>query len=216
MIQNQTSRLGRVQLTDEHLRLSSQGIKLARCTHAKCPSPVVKPLCCEMTISLSAVEHRSGVDVRMVNMGDASLDRTADYLAKITSEIVSPLTKDGRDGNRAPFAILRGALASGLADGLGVVAASGRRSATTSGSSPGTQPARVGRAARRAPRRGGRRGGPARRRSADHPDRVVADCPDEPGRDVEPGRNGWASRSATASRGRVEVDRPVRPAAIRA
>jgi hypothetical protein len=56
------------------------------------------------------------MDVRVVDMGDASLDRTADYLAKITSEITSPSTKEGRDGNGAPFAILRDALATGLAE----------------------------------------------------------------------------------------------------
>jgi hypothetical protein len=56
------------------------------------------------------------MDVRVVHMGDASLDRTANYLAKITSEITSPSTKEGRDGNRAPFAILRDALATGLAE----------------------------------------------------------------------------------------------------
>jgi hypothetical protein len=65
---------------------------------------------------LSAVVHRGGLDVRMVDMGDASPERTADYLAKITSEITSPSTKEGRDGNRAPFAILRDALATGLAE----------------------------------------------------------------------------------------------------
>jgi len=65
---------------------------------------------------LSAVEHRGGLDVRPIDMGEASLDRTADYLTKITSEITSPSTKEGRDGNRAPFAILRDALATGLAE----------------------------------------------------------------------------------------------------
>jgi len=66
---------------------------------------------------LSAVQDRGGLDVRMVDMDGGSLDRTADYLAKITAEITSPGTKDGRrDGNRSPFAILRDALATGLAD----------------------------------------------------------------------------------------------------
>ncbi len=45
-----------------------------------------------------------------------SLDTVADYISKIAYEVTSPSTKDGRFGNRAPFAILRDALATGLAD----------------------------------------------------------------------------------------------------
>lgn len=65
---------------------------------------------------LSAVEGRGGLDVREVAMTGDSLDRVAEYLAKITHEITSPSTKAGRYGNRSPFAVLRDALATGLAD----------------------------------------------------------------------------------------------------
>lgn len=65
---------------------------------------------------LASVQDRGGLDVREVRMTADSLDRVAEYLSKITHEITSPSTKDGRFGNRSPFAILRDALATGLAD----------------------------------------------------------------------------------------------------
>jgi hypothetical protein len=62
------------------------------------------------------LEDRGGLDVRMVDMGVGSLDAMAEYLAKITAEITSSSAKDARNGNRSPFAILRDALATGLAE----------------------------------------------------------------------------------------------------
>lgn len=64
----------------------------------------------------SAVLHRGGLDVREVRMAGDSIATVADYLSKITLELTSPSTKEGREGNRAPFAILRDALATGLAE----------------------------------------------------------------------------------------------------
>jgi hypothetical protein len=72
----------------------------------------------------------------MVDMVDAGLDRTADYLAKITSEITSPSTKEGRHGSRAPFAILRDALATGPAEDCELWL-TWEKVPTTSGKSPG-------------------------------------------------------------------------------
>ena len=109
----------------------------------------------------------AGAPIRRFGIApDASLDRTADYLAKITSEITSPSTKEGRDGNRAPFAILRDALATGLAEDCELwltweKVSHNRRQLTWS-----LTPARVGRAARRAHRRGDCPAGHARRRPA--------------------------------------------------
>ncbi|WP_156067632.1 protein rep [Pseudonocardia halophobica] len=65
---------------------------------------------------MDAVEDRGGLDVRAVQMTAASLEQVSDYLAKITAEVVASSAKEGRDGNRSPFAILRDALATGLAD----------------------------------------------------------------------------------------------------
>jgi hypothetical protein len=65
---------------------------------------------------LSAVEESGGLDVRSIRMHADSLERVGEYIAKVGFEITSPSTKDGRYGNRAPFAILRDALATGLAD----------------------------------------------------------------------------------------------------
>ncbi|WP_344027771.1 protein rep [Pseudonocardia kongjuensis] len=62
------------------------------------------------------LEHRGGLDVRPVDLGTGSLDAMAEYLAKITVEITGSAAKAGRRGNRTPFAILRDALATGLAD----------------------------------------------------------------------------------------------------
>lgn len=63
---------------------------------------------------LSAVADKGGLDVRQVRMGGDSIEVIAEYLTKIAAEITSPSTKDGRFGNRAPFAILRDALETGL------------------------------------------------------------------------------------------------------
>jgi len=62
------------------------------------------------------IEDRGGFDVRAVDLGTGSIDAVADYLGKITAEITGASGKDGRRGNRSPFAILRDALATGLAD----------------------------------------------------------------------------------------------------
>lgn len=64
---------------------------------------------------LSAVQDRGGLDVREVAMTADSVEAVAAYIAKITCEITSPTTKPGRGGNRAPMAILRDALGTGLA-----------------------------------------------------------------------------------------------------
>ncbi|GAY09831.1 replication protein, phage-associated [Pseudonocardia sp. N23] len=65
---------------------------------------------------MDAVENRGGLDVRPVQMTAPSMEQVADYLAKITAEVTAQSAKDGRDGNRSPFAVLRDALATGLAD----------------------------------------------------------------------------------------------------
>jgi hypothetical protein len=65
---------------------------------------------------LEAVEDKGGLDCRMVAMTGESIERVAEYLSKITHEITSPTTKDARGGNRSPFAILRDALSTGLAE----------------------------------------------------------------------------------------------------
>jgi hypothetical protein len=65
---------------------------------------------------LSAVEDSGGLDVRSVRMHADSLERVGEYIANVVFEITSPSTKDGRYGNRAPFPILRDALATGLSD----------------------------------------------------------------------------------------------------
>lgn len=62
------------------------------------------------------LEDRGGLDVRAVDLGAGSISATADYLAKITAEVTAAYAKDARNGNRSPFAILRDALATGLAD----------------------------------------------------------------------------------------------------
>ncbi|MFR9803203.1 protein rep [Pseudonocardia sp. RS010] len=67
-------------------------------------------------IGLSAVADRGGLDVRPVRMTADSIEQVSDYIAKITAEITAPSAKDARNGNRSPFAILRDALATGLAD----------------------------------------------------------------------------------------------------
>jgi hypothetical protein len=45
-----------------------------------------------------------------------SIEAVADYISKVTHEITSPTTKDGRGCNRAPFRILLDFLATGNAD----------------------------------------------------------------------------------------------------
>lgn len=65
---------------------------------------------------LAAVQDSGGLDLRMVTMTADSVEAVSHYISKITSEITSPSTKDGRFGNRSPFAVLRDALDTGLAD----------------------------------------------------------------------------------------------------
>ncbi|GAA1390316.1 hypothetical protein GCM10009613_30690 [Pseudonocardia kongjuensis] len=62
------------------------------------------------------IENRGGLDVRPVDLGSDSIDAVAEYLGNITVEITGGSFKDGRGGNRAPFAVLRDALATGLAE----------------------------------------------------------------------------------------------------
>lgn len=62
------------------------------------------------------LEDRGGLDVRAVDLGTGSISAVADYLGKITAEITASSAKEGRRGNRSPFAVLRDALATGLAD----------------------------------------------------------------------------------------------------
>jgi hypothetical protein len=67
-------------------------------------------------LGLSAVADKGGLDVRPVRMTADSIEAVADYISKVTHEITSPTTKEGRNGNRAPFAILRDFLETGNAD----------------------------------------------------------------------------------------------------
>lgn len=62
------------------------------------------------------LEDRGGLDVRAVDLGSGSIDAVSDYLGKITAEVTGSAAKEGRRGNRSPFAILRDALATGVAD----------------------------------------------------------------------------------------------------
>ena len=64
---------------------------------------------------LAAPLEDRGLDVRAVDMGAGSLDAIADYLAKIALEVAASTAKEGRDGNRTPFATLGEALETGLA-----------------------------------------------------------------------------------------------------
>jgi hypothetical protein len=66
----------------------------------------------------SAVAERGGLDTRMLQLTGRSIDAAADYISKAAFEVASPATKDGRNGNRSPFAILADGLATGLADDL--------------------------------------------------------------------------------------------------
>jgi hypothetical protein len=67
-------------------------------------------------LGFSAVADRGGLDVRPVQMTGDSIEAVADYISKVTHEITAPTTKEGRNGNRAPFRILLDFLATGNAD----------------------------------------------------------------------------------------------------
>lgn len=73
-------------------------------------------------LGLSAMADKGGLDVRPVRMTGESIEQVSDYISKITAEVTSPSTKQGRTredgtpGNRSPFAILRDALDTGNAD----------------------------------------------------------------------------------------------------
>nr|WP_255426509.1 protein rep [Pseudonocardia sp. C8] len=63
----------------------------------------------------SAVEHRGGLDVRVVNPGSAGL---GEYLQKVAMEAVGAPWKRGRDGSRTPFQILDDLVYEGHGDDL--------------------------------------------------------------------------------------------------
>lgn len=68
---------------------------------------------------LSAAAHRGGLDARAVPMTPDASGALGVYLAKIAHEVTSGVTtKDGRHGNRTPFAILRDGVETGLADDI--------------------------------------------------------------------------------------------------
>jgi hypothetical protein len=64
----------------------------------------------------SSLAAHGGLDVRLVNPGDGGALGT--YLSKIAHEVTGGMVKDGRRGNRSPFALLRDGIATGNADDL--------------------------------------------------------------------------------------------------
>lgn len=66
----------------------------------------------------SALYDGGGLDTRLVAMTADSPGALGQYLSKITHEVTGGYVKDGRYGNRSPFAVLRDGLATGLADDL--------------------------------------------------------------------------------------------------
>ncbi|MEK6438751.1 protein rep [Pseudonocardia sp. T1-2H] len=67
---------------------------------------------------LSGLRDSGGLDARQIAMNAESADLVAGYFTKVAYEITGGVIKDGRYGNRSPFAILRDGLATGLADDL--------------------------------------------------------------------------------------------------
>lgn len=66
----------------------------------------------------TAVANRGGLDARLVSPDDSAGSALGTYLSKLAHEVTGAHTKDGRHGNRTPFAILRDGLATGLADDI--------------------------------------------------------------------------------------------------
>lgn len=66
----------------------------------------------------TAVMDRGGLDVRPVLLNSESIDAVAAYVSKAAMEAVSSATKHARGANRAPFQILRDAVATGNADDI--------------------------------------------------------------------------------------------------
>lgn len=64
----------------------------------------------------ASLADRGGLDARAVTMDGSGALGT--YLSKISHEVTGGSNKDGRFGNRSPFALLRDGLATGLADDL--------------------------------------------------------------------------------------------------
>lgn len=66
----------------------------------------------------TAVANRGGLDARLITPDDSAGSALGTYLSKLAHEVTGGHTKDGRHGNRTPFAILRDGLATGLADDI--------------------------------------------------------------------------------------------------
>lgn len=66
----------------------------------------------------SAVADRGGLDVRPVQLSADSIESLATYISKAAMEAVNSTGKAARGGNRAPFQILRDAVATGSADDI--------------------------------------------------------------------------------------------------
>lgn len=66
----------------------------------------------------TAVADRGGLDARSVALTADASGALGRYLSKIAMEVTGGAVKDGRFGNRSPFALLRDGLATGLADDL--------------------------------------------------------------------------------------------------
>lgn len=67
-------------------------------------------------LGFSAIADKGGLDVQAVRMTGPDIEAVADYISKVTHEITSPTTKEGKSGNRTPFAILRDFVETGNAD----------------------------------------------------------------------------------------------------
>lgn len=66
----------------------------------------------------TALAERGGLDARSVAVNGDSSGALGRYLSKIAMEVTGGAVKDGRFGNRSPFALLRDGVATGLADDL--------------------------------------------------------------------------------------------------
>jgi hypothetical protein len=66
----------------------------------------------------TAIADRGGLDARLVVLTAGASGALGQYLSKIALEVTGGSVKDGRYGNRSPFALLRDGLATGAADDI--------------------------------------------------------------------------------------------------